>query len=111
MFRLLALISVMLSLAASPLTATAQHPAAPAGPLVDTVLDGTAEIDEHALADLAIARARLGAQWLSRIVRPNGAFYYIYRPDRGRYETTKYNAIRHAGTTYALFQTYGTIGG
>ena len=112
MLRLVVLISVMLWLAVSPLTAAAQHPApAPAGRFGDDVLDGTAEIDEHALADLASARARLGAQWLSRIVRPNGAFYYIYRPDRGRYETTKYNAIRHAGTTYALFQTYGAIGG
>lgn len=112
MRRMVALTSALITLVAGSRT-TNPLPSAPppADPFRGTILDGTAELDEHPLANLAIARARLGAQWLSRGVRPSGKFRYIYRPDQGRYVTTKYNAIRHAGATYALFQTYGVIGG
>jgi hypothetical protein len=72
-------------------------------------LDGTAEIDPRALAQLAFERAHLGATWLARVVRPTGAFYYIYRPAKEAYDEVDYNAIRHAGTTYSLFQVYGAI--
>jgi hypothetical protein len=72
-------------------------------------LDGSTEIDTRALAQLAFERAHLGAAWLTRVVRPNGAFYYIYRPAKETYDEHAYNAIRHAGTTYALFQVYGAV--
>ena len=75
----------------------------------DRALDGTTEIDAHALAQLAFERAHLGATWLARVVRPNGAFYYIYRPAKEAYDEDAYNAIRHAGTTYSLFQVYGAV--
>jgi hypothetical protein len=75
----------------------------------DRALDGTTEIDAHALAQLAFERTHLGAIWLARVVRPNGAFYYIYRPAKEAYDEHAYNAIRHAGTTYALFQVYGAV--
>ena len=74
-------------------------------------LDGTAEIDEVALANLAFERARLGARWLAGDVRENGAFYYTYDPVADAYEEYEYNEVRHAGTTYALFQVYGATGG
>jgi hypothetical protein len=72
-------------------------------------LDGTTEIDTHALAQLAFERAHLGATWLARVVRPTGAFYYIYRPAKEAYDEREYNAVRHAGTTYSLFQVYGAV--
>jgi hypothetical protein len=75
----------------------------------DRALDGTTEIDAHALAQLAFERAHLGATWLAGVVRPNGAFYYIFRPAKEAYDEHAYNAIRHAGTTYALFQVYGAV--
>ena len=82
-----------------------------AAPSDDLLLDGTEEIEEAALAELAFERARLGARWLAADVRENGAFYYTYRPARDAYEEDDYNEIRHAGTTYALFQVYGAVGG
>src|SRR5215217_3014297 len=77
----------------------------------DPRLDGTAKIDEAALAELAFERARLGARWLAGDVRKSGAFYYIYDPAEDAYEEVKYNEVRHAGATYALFQVYGATGG
>jgi hypothetical protein len=74
---------------------------------VDLLLDGTADIDESALADLAMERARLGAQWLAGVVRTDGSFFYIYDPVTDLYEEIAYNEVRHAGTTYAMFQVYG----
>jgi hypothetical protein len=75
------------------------------------LLDGTAEIDEAALSDLASERARLGARWFAGNVREDGAFYYIYRPDKDVYELEEYNEVRHAAAVYALFQVYGAVGG
>ena len=52
----------------------------------------------------------LGSLWLARVIRADGAFQYIYRPAKDAYDEGAYNAIRHAGTTYALFQVYGAVG-
>src|SRR5262245_55530240 len=72
---------------------------------VDTnaVLDGNAPVDSVALAELARVRVKLAEDWLAAAQRPTGVFYYIYDPVRDEYETTEYNEVRHAGTTYALF--------
>ena len=64
-------------------------------------------VDEDALAGLALERARLGALWLARVVRHDGSFFYSYDPARDAYEGTRYNEVRHAGTTYAVFQLAG----
>jgi len=79
--------------------------------LDEPLLEGTVEIDETALANLAFERAQLGARWLAGDVRENGAFYYTYGPFEDAYEEDEYNEVRHAGTTYALFQVYGATGG
>ena len=81
-----------------------------AGTDVARILDGTREIDADGLAALAFARARLGAAWLAAVVRPDGAFPYVYWPIRDRYDAKRYNVIRHAGTTYALFQAVEAAG-
>jgi hypothetical protein len=74
------------------------------------ILDGTAAIDADALADLARERVRMGAGWLAQVQRTSGAFYYIYDPGADKYETHQYNEVRHAGTTYSLYQAYGLLG-
>ena len=75
------------------------------------LLDGRARLQPEPLADLAYERATLGARWLAGVVRPDGAFFYEYDPKRDRYDKDDYNEVRHAGTTYALWQLYGaTLG-
>lgn len=74
------------------------------------ILDGTATPDADALAGLARGRVELAAGWLASALRPTGVFYYIYDPVKDEYETEQYNEVRHAGTTYALFQAYGLLG-
>lgn len=76
----------------------------------DRLLDGAAQVEPSELADLAMHRARLGASWLAGIVRDDGSFYYVYDPADDAYEEQEYNEIRHAGTTYSLFQAYGALG-
>src|SRR5680860_1167117 len=68
------------------------------------VLDGAKPIDRDAVAGLALERSRMGAWWLARVVQPDGAFPYVYDPGADAYDTARYNEVRHAGTTYALFQ-------
>ena len=105
-----ALVCALLLFAVRPFAArtpTASSLPVHSPPSSDPVLDGTAVIDEGALADLAFERAHAGARWLANAVRSDGAFYYAYDPVAHRYETTEYNEVRHAGTAYALFQVYG----
>jgi hypothetical protein len=70
------------------------------------VLDGTRELDQKALADLAFNRAHLGGQWLANVLRDDGSFFYQYFPNSDRYDRRGYNVIRHAGVTYSLYQVY-----
>ncbi len=81
-----------------------------AGPADEAILDGTAALDARALADLSYERARLGARWLARNVRPSGKYQYVYDPEANRYENGKYNPVRHAGVTYSLFQATEAFG-
>jgi cyanophycin synthetase len=71
------------------------------------VLDGVRPIVANELAALALERARLGAKWLASVVGREGCFPYVYRPTKDEYVTDRYNEVRHAGTTYALYQFYG----
>ena len=73
------------------------------------VLDGTRPIDERAVAALARRRAALGARWLASAARPDGSFFYEYFPQRGRFSAEDYNEIRHAGTTYSLYQVHDAV--
>lgn len=103
------------ALAASPIliprswAATAQEEA-PVAEDVAAILDGTAPVDTEALAELARERTRLGANWLTITQRPTGIFYYIYDPMTDEYDIENYNEVRHAGTTYALYQAVGLLG-
>ena len=70
------------------------------------VLDGTAQLDPVALAELAHSRAAEGARWLAAVARDDGSFLYIYYPEDDTYQGEDYNEVRHAGTTYSLFTSY-----
>jgi hypothetical protein len=82
-----------------------------AAPDPESVLDGTEEVQEEEVAELAFDRAQLGAEWLSGVSREDGSFYYEYFPADDTYDEEEYNEVRHAGTTYSIFQVYGATGG
>lgn len=52
-----------------------------------------------------IARIGDAADWLSRMVKPDGSFHYETYPPY-RQETKSYNLPRHAGSIYSLLATY-----
>ncbi len=87
------------------LTATSPVIAIGARVPADT-LDGARPLNLQALAEVARERAVLGARWLAAVVQPTGAYQYIYDPGTDRYVNRDYNDVRHAGTTYALYQVY-----
>ncbi|CAN5675401.1 hypothetical protein BH24CHL8_BH24CHL8_04150 [soil metagenome] len=104
--------AVAVALFAASLTSCATSPPPlPADPAdVAQVLDGTREILPGPLADLALARALAGGRWLTGVVRPDGSYHYEYDPDDVEYVDDEYNEVRHAGTTYSLFQLAGATG-
>jgi cyanophycin synthetase len=73
------------------------------------VLDGSRPLEVEALIDLARDRLDLGARWLSWIVGPEGRMPYNYYPRQDAYDWDDYNEVRHAGTTYSLFQACGLL--
>jgi len=60
----------------------------------------------------AVSRARLlesaraGGDYLVRVQRPDGSFYYSYNPREDRFSERQYNILRHAGAALSLFQLY-----
>ena len=54
-----------------------------------------------------IDACRIAGDFLVRIQRSNGSWYYEYRADKDKLNSKSYNILRHAGTTYSLFQLYG----
>jgi hypothetical protein len=79
-------------------------------PNAAAILDGETPVDAVALAELARGRVEMATNWLAGAQRPTGVFYYFYDPVADAYETSEYNGVRHAGTTYSLFQAYGLLG-
>lgn len=91
--------------------AASRLPAFATSSSIDPVLDGARALEPGPLADLALERARMGASWLAGVAREDGSFYYIYYPEDREFEEVDYNEVRHAGTTYSMFQAYGALGG
>ncbi|MEZ4499601.1 MAG: hypothetical protein R2839_05895 [Thermomicrobiales bacterium] len=77
--------------------------------IVPAVLYGTAALDKEALQTILMERIALGAGWLSRAVGPDGWMTYYYQPSRDRVLMDDYSEVRHAGTTYAMFQAYEVL--
>jgi hypothetical protein len=56
-----------------------------------------------------IDACRIAGDFLVRTQRATGRWYYEYYASRDRSNKKAYNILRHAGTTYSLFQLYGVI--
>jgi hypothetical protein len=54
-----------------------------------------------------LAAARSAGDYLVRMQRSDGSFYYWYRPLLDQVDVTHYNIVRHAGTCISLFDLYG----
>jgi len=76
----------------------------PGADVVDWYRGNSLLDSELTRADL-IARIGDTADWLSRMVKPDGSFHYEAHPPY-REETTGYNLPRHAGSVYSLLATY-----
>jgi hypothetical protein len=59
--------------------------------------------------EVLLAAVRRGADYLARIAQPSGRYVYTYHPLDDR-DDPGYGILRHAGTTYALFEAYGELG-
>jgi hypothetical protein len=85
-----------------------ESPAPPAGvpprpPL--PVVRGMVAHPAEATPDRLLTAARLGAEYLVRVMSPEGRYVYLYHPVADR-DDSQYGWLRHAGTTYALFEAY-----
>lgn len=53
-----------------------------------------------------IAAAGAGGDYLVRMQKPDGSFHYYYDPAEDRFESRRYNIVRHAGTALSLLDLY-----
>jgi hypothetical protein len=56
--------------------------------------------------DELVAAVRLGADYLCRVMDENGRYAYMVHP-ADAHPDASYGILRHAGTTFALFEAYG----
>jgi hypothetical protein len=73
------------------------------------VLRGMVQPTRDVTADVLLAAVRRGADYLTRILGTSGRYVYVYHPVEDR-DDTSYGWLRHAGTTYALFEAYEEFG-
>ncbi len=74
-------------------------------PLVQGVIP-TDSIDR----DRVLASARAGGEFLTRVLRDDGAFIYVLDPWLKTQSRTAYNVVRHAGTAAAMFEVAAATG-
>jgi hypothetical protein len=55
-----------------------------------------------------VAAVRAGADYLCRVLSPQGKYTYLYRAGEDR-DDPSYGNLRHAGTTYALLEAYDEL--
>jgi hypothetical protein len=55
--------------------------------------------------------ARAGGDYLVRMQKRDGSFHYYYDAASDRFESRRYNIIRHAGAALSLLELYKTTGG
>ena len=65
----------------------------------------TSAQDEITRAKL-IAAAKAGGDYLIRMQKADGSFYYLYDPARDLVEPQTYNIVRHAGAILSIFDLY-----
>jgi AMMECR1 domain-containing protein len=77
----------------------------PGGPATD-FYRGNVLFDREPTESDLLESIKLGGRWLVGTIKDDGKFDYEYFPnlDRG---SKDYNIVRHAGSVYGLFETYG----
>jgi hypothetical protein len=73
------------------------------------VFRGMVEGSPEVTTEVLLSAVRRGAEYLSRIVDDKGRYIYLYQPATDR-DDGSYGWLRHAGTTYAIFEAYGALG-
>ncbi len=73
------------------------------------VVRGMVERPPEATPGRLIEAVRRGADYLVRVTNAQGRYVYLYHPVEDR-DDGSYGWVRHAGTTYALFEAYGELG-
>ena len=73
------------------------------------VLRGMVQPPAEVTPAALLAAVDRGADYLTRIMNPQGRYVYVYHPVDDR-DDSSYGWLRHAGTTYALFEAYEEIG-
>jgi len=70
---------------------------------------GMVERPAHVTVEGLLAAVRNGADYLIRSMDAQGRYIYLYHPTEDR-DDRSYGMLRHAGTTYALFEAYEELG-
>jgi hypothetical protein len=83
------------------------HVESPRGAL--PVIRGMVARPAQATPELLLAAVRRGAEYLVRILDGQGRYVYMYHPSDDA-DDRSYGYLRHAGTTYALFEAYEELG-
>ena len=74
-------------------------------PVVRAMPEAPADVTPETL----LAAVRSGADYLTRSLSASGRYVYLYHPVVDG-DDPSYGFLRHAGTTYALFEAYGEFG-
>jgi hypothetical protein len=70
---------------------------------------GMVEPPAQATPETLVAAVRAGAEYFCRILNDQGRYVYLYKAATD-HDDTSYGWLRHAGSTYALFEAYGELG-
>ena len=73
------------------------------------VVRGMVERPAEVTPERLVEAVRRGADYLVRVMNADGRYVYMYHPLDDR-DDRSYGWLRHAGTTYALFEAYGELG-
>lgn len=85
------------------------HVESPAHDAALPVFRGMVVPPPKATPELLLRAVRAGADYLARVVGPNGRYDYLYFPLEDR-DDSGYGWLRHSGATYALLEAYGQFG-
>jgi mannose/cellobiose epimerase-like protein (N-acyl-D-glucosamine 2-epimerase family) len=73
------------------------------------VFRGMVEGSPDVTPEVLLTAVRSGAEYLSRVIDDKGRYVYLYQPATD-HDDGSYGWLRHAGTTYAMFEAYGELG-
>lgn len=82
--------------------------AAPNAPDVIALFRDWPEGQPSVTPEALLGAVRAGADYLCRVLSPQGKYTYLYRAGEDR-DDPSYGNLRHAGTTYALLEAYDEL--